>query len=390
MVRVRHFAFLDADERERLFLNPPEPVPADDIALRGVALGATLYSPATRPALAQDIHRLAGRGVTSLVACLEDAVADDELGAAEHNIVAQLRGYHQEFGSQDRPQLFIRIRHPDQIALILDGLGTAVDVLDGFVLPKFTAENGPDYFAALSAFSPAPGRRMLAMPVLEAPSLAHAETRVDALLAARSLLDEHRDQVLAVRIGATDLSATFGLRRSRELLAYDVQVLAQAIGDIVNVFGRRPNAYPISGPVWEHITGDVRMFKPQLREAPFAEHDERHLRAQLIAADLDKLLSEVALDKANGLTGKTVIHPTHVQPVHALLVVSHEEYLDATSILEIGATGGVKASAYGNKMNEAKPHTEWAERTLLRARAFGVSQPEITFVDLLAASLEQG
>ncbi len=81
--------------------------------------------------------------------------------------------------------------------------------------------------------------------------------------------------------------------------------------------------------MWEYFSATERMFKPQLRESPFVGHEERALRAELIAADLDGLIREVALDRANGLTGKTVIHPSHVAAVHALSVVAHEEYADA-------------------------------------------------------------
>ncbi len=74
------------------------------------------------------------------------------------------------------------------------------------------------------------------------------------------------------------------------------------------------------------------------------------------------------LDKANGLTGKTVIHPTHVAAVHALSVVTHEEYCDAGDILGTSTRGGVAASAYGNKMNESKPHAAWARRIMSACR----------------------
>jgi hypothetical protein len=148
-----------------------------------------------------------------------------------------------------------------------------------------------------------------------------------------------------------------------------------------------PEKYSQTGPVWEYFSGGERLFKPLLRESPFIQHDERRLRAQLIAADLDGLIREVVLDRANGLTGKTVIHPSHVAAVHALSVVTHEEYLDAGEVLCTGGGGGVAASPYGNKMNESKPHTAWAHRTMLRARAFGVAREEISFVDLLGASL---
>ena len=47
---------------------------------------------------------------------------------------------------------------------------------------------------------------------------------------------------------------------------------------------------------------------------------------------------------------------------------------------------GAMASSYSNKMNEIKPHRARAERTLLRASAFGVAAPGTTFIDLLEAS----
>jgi citrate lyase beta subunit len=116
---------------------------------------------------------------------------------------------------------------------------------------------------------------------------------------------------------------------------------------------------------------------------------ERRLRAELIANDLDGLIREVALDRANGLSGKSVIHPSHVGPVHALSVVTHEEYADAVDVMSTGAAGGAAASSFGNKMNESKPHTAWAERILVRAQVFGVARESVSFVDLLAAGLQR-
>ena len=76
--------------------------------------------------------------------------------------------------------------------------------------------------------------------------------------------------------------------------------------------------------------------------------------------------------------------------VHALNVVTHEEYCDAADILhEDRSGGGVLRSSYTNKMNEVKPHRAWAERTLRRAEVFGVAREDIGFVELLAASLPQ-
>jgi hypothetical protein len=68
-----------------------------------------------------------------------------------------------------------------------------------------------------------------------------------------------------------------------------------------------------------------------------------------------------------------------------MLVVSKEEFSDATEIL--GISGGAVASSYRNKMNEAKPHAAWARKTLLRAKAFGVSNEKKNFVDFLEVSM---
>ena len=48
-------------------------------------------------------------------------------------------------------------------------------------------------------------------------------------------------------------------------------------------------------------------------------------------------------------------------------------------------TGGVRRSSYRNKMNELKPHRNWAMRVMDRAAVFGVTKEGVDFVDLLTA-----
>ena len=385
---MRHFGFLDDAERARLFhCSPVSFDRTSDPATLAVALGATLYAPATRPALARDVVRQAAIGVTSMVLCLEDGIADEDVPEGERNVVAQLRELHA--GAEEAPLLFIRVRAADQVPRLVAELGDAVEMLSGFVVPKFGEDNGIDYLEAISDASEASGARLLAMPVLESGEIIHQETRREALVGIGRLLDKHRERVLAVRVGATDLCAAYGLRRPRELTIYDVHLVAEVIADIVNVMGRADGSgFVVTGPVWEYFTPGERMFKPQLRTTPFAENQATPLRQELLASALDGLIREVVLDHANGLLGKTVIHPTHVAAVHALSVVSHEDYADASAVLGSGmAGGGVQASAYGNKMLESKPHRSWALRTLQRAEVFGVAAPDVSFVDLLNTSV---
>ena len=119
---MRHFDHLTATAAARLFHLPPQPFTADDDnAVLALALGATLYSPATRPTLMKDLARQRTAGVLSVVVCLEDAIADADVTAAERNAVAQLRDYAAT--EPDGPLLFIRVRAPEQIPAIVAGLG---------------------------------------------------------------------------------------------------------------------------------------------------------------------------------------------------------------------------------------------------------------------------
>ncbi|MEU9357498.1 HpcH/HpaI aldolase/citrate lyase family protein [Streptomyces sp. NPDC048301] len=384
---MRHFGHIPTAVRENLFFREPCEFDAGSSAqVLSAALGATLYSPATRPRLADDVIKQARLGVVSMVLCLEDSIDDAEVVGAEANLVRQFADLGER--AADVPLLFIRVREPEQISDLTRRLGTSVRLLSGFVLPKFTEERGELFLEALTAAEAVSGHRLFAMPVLESPELLHLETRGDTLRGIARTVDKYRDRILALRLGVTDFCSAYGLRRAPDMTAYDVQIVGAVIGDVVNMLGRADGTgFTITGPVWEYFRLQERMFKPQLRRSPFAGQAEE-LRTTLIEHDLDGLLREIELDRANGLLGKTCIHPSHVLPVHALSVVSHEEYSDAQDILrpERGG-GGVLRSAYTNKMNEVKPHRAWAERTLQRAEVFGVAREDVGFVELLAAGV---
>lgn len=380
----RHFRQLQGPDARALFHRQPEPF--DELADREIlamALGATLYVPATRADLTDTIVRRADRGVCSMVIDLEDAVADHEVEFAKLQTVRTL----DELAARPdpSPMLFVRVRDADTVPELLDRLGEGAQVLTGFVFPKFDSSSAPKYLAALAAAEARSQRPLYGMPVLESAALVHRQTRDSELTHIAACLAEHRERILAVRIGATDMCATFGIRRDRDLTIYDVRVIADVIADIVNYLGRADDTgFVITGPVWEYFADHERMFRPLLRTAPFEESDAVPFRSYLVSRDLDGLLREITLDRANGIQGKTVIHPSHVAAVHALSVVTHEEYSDALDILQVEA-GGVAASGYRNKMNEMRPHRSWARNTLTRARVFGVAKKGVSFVDLLSA-----
>jgi citrate lyase beta subunit len=383
---VRHFAYLTDDERERLFAVPPGGVgPATPRGMLALALGATLYSPGTRPSLDGDAARAAAVGATSTVWCLEDAIPHAAVGEAEANVVAALQRLDRRVADGDPaplPLVFVRVRTPEQIRSIAVEAGPALARLTGFSLPKATATSLGPMLEAIAEVGAATGLPLYGMPILETPDLAWRETRAEALTALAAVVDAHREQVLCLRVGGTDLSGLFGLRRDRDTTIWDVAVVRDCLADVVNRF-TRGGEHVVTGAVWEHIPGP-RLFKPQLRQSPFTEQHEGRLRQRMIAGDLDGLMREVALDKANGVLGKTVIHPAHVSVVNALLTVSRTEYDDALEILTARGQGGIAVSGHG-RMNEIGPHALWAELISRRAAVYGVVADEAALVDLLAA-----
>ena len=68
------------------------------------------------------------------------------------------------------------------------------------------------------------------------------------------------------------------------------------------------------------------------------------------------------------------------------MAVTKEEYDDACMILGNQNIGGVLKGTGANKMNETRPHTNWAKKIVNRARAFGVIENEGAYVKLFAVN----
>jgi citrate lyase beta subunit len=363
--------------------------------LLSYALGATLYMPATRKTIYYDIVIKKYPSLTSIVLCLEDSIGDHEVDQAEQNLLNELNKLdhdikNETFSADDLPLLFIRIRDKDQFQRLIMKMKHLLPLLTGIVIPKFDSKTSQDLFKQIDDLNHA-GNHLYVMPILETGRVLHKETRLGELMAIKSLLDQYRENILNIRIGATDFCGLYGIRRNSDTTVYDIAVIRDCIADIVNVFSRAESPYVISGPVWEHFSVTERLLKPQLRQTPFQRRYGKagiSMRSQLLDKNMDGFIHEIMLDITNGLTGKTIIHPTHIRPVQALNVVSYEEYLDAKLIIE-NATGeiGVIKSLFSNKMNEIKPHYYWAQKTLFKSQIYGVSHENCTYIDLLENDL---
>lgn len=389
---MRYFDFLSDEDKEKIFMYEPQSFSRDsDKEILQYALGATLYIPATKSGIAENIISSKIKA-KSIVICLEDAIGDNEIELSEKMLKEHLEKIYlavekNTINYEDLPLIFIRVRNSNQMINIMKDCGGYIRLITGFVFPKFTFSNGIEYFKNLEMLSKEVGKKFYGMPILETEDVMNNETRKESLEKISEILNEYNESVLNIRVGATDFSGMFGIRRGYDITIYDIHVIRDCITDIINKFARAKNNYVISGPVWEYFSSGDRVLKPKLRITPFKEiygNNGVDIRSKLVGKYIDGLIHEVLLDRSNGFIGKTIIHPSHIIPVQSLYVVTHEEYMDALNISQNNdGSIGVFKSAYSNKMNEIKPHANWAKKILQRARIYGVYNNNQDFVSLM-------
>jgi len=357
-----------------------------DRELLQYCLGATMYMPGFKD-FTQKILDNTMPGLTTMVLCFEDACPEERVPEAMENVHHLLATVTDsvENGKLDPdkvPLIFVRIRNIKQFKEFGNKLTKKeVKSLCGVNFPKFNAENGYEYYAYLQELNERFDEILYGMPIIEDPEVAYKETRMPELTGIKKILDKYKPLVLQVRVGGTDFSSVFGVRRGVDYSLYDILTVRECLSDIINVCGRNLD-YVISGPVWEYFRAPKEMMFEELPKHGLEDYLMR--RKPLVNNEIDGLLREVILDKANGFVGRTVIHPSHVKFVNAMMAVTKEEYDDACQIL--GTDGGVIKGSGGNKMNEIKPHTNWAKKTYFRARAFGVIKNESGYVKLFAVN----
>lgn len=324
------------------------------------------------------------RDLTSMVMCFEDAISEDELPAAEHNVLNHLDQIAAAIAVgkleyKDIPLIFLRVRDTAQFISFASRLTTVqAAVLSGFVFPKFYSQNAHLFLDQLRKMNENLGVRLYGMPILEGHAIAYRETRNAELKALKAILDPFKDLILNIRIGGTDFSAIFGVRRGINTSIYDILPVRDVLTDVLNYFNRADASYIVSGPVWEYFLADTQMDIDNAID----ENIHRSLlnRNPILNEAIDGLLREVILDKTNGFVGKTVIHPSHLKYVNAMHAVTLEEYEDACQVL--CADGGAIKSNMENKMNEINPHRSWAQRVVRCAEAFGVIEDESCYLKL--------
>jgi citrate lyase beta subunit len=362
---LKHFSYLSELQSEGFFFKKPSVLTKfSPRNLLQYGVGAALYIPATRNDTADLVISRKYPELCSMVICLEDSIGDHEVEGAEGTVIKQIHSIyesfiHKQITNNEMPLIFIRVRDPEQMLRMGYGLGKAIDCLTGFVFPKFSVNNSTSYLENLFQLIKDTNNILYGMPILETSEVMSKETRMQNLLKIKDHIEEYKDYILNIRIGATDLCGLYGIRRKTDSTIYDISVLRDFIADILNLFGRE---YVISGPVWEHFQTD----------------------SSIQDASVQGLIRETQMDISNGINGKTVIHPTQIKIIQSLLTVSKEDYLDAVSIIEnTHGNIGVIKSEKANKMNEIKPHLKWAQKIVLKSEIYGVYHENYRYKNLL-------
>ena len=239
-------------------------------------LGATMYMPGFKDFTPKILnHSLPG--LTTMVLCFEDACPEEKVSEAMENVHYLLATVTEavesgKLNSDYVPLIFVRVRNLAQFKAFGEKLTKQeVRSLCGINFPKFNAENGYEYFAYLQDLNDRFGEILYGMPIIEDPEVAYKESRMPELLGIRKILDKYKDLVLQVRVGGTDFSSVFGVRRGVDYSLYDIMTVRECLSDIVNVCGRN-NDYVVSGPVWEYFRAPKELMFEQLPKHGFEDY----------------------------------------------------------------------------------------------------------------------
>jgi len=366
------------------FVVPPMEFTKDtEKELLQYCLGGVLYMPGTKNIIDKI---LSGDSPSpSLVMCFEDAIQEEDLGVAEANVLAHLERLsaalkNGEIALEDIPLIFLRVRNVDQFkAFSVRLTSDMASVLTGFNFPKFYSDNAEDYLEELVSTNKRLGVKLYGMPILEGSSIVFLETRNSELEKLKGKMAPYRDLILNIRVGGTDFSSLFGVRRDINTSIYNIVVVRDCLSDILNFFNRDEDGYAVSAVVWEYFLA----YKKEDLNRLLTESGRYSLmkRNDIVNDAVDGLLREIIMDRANGFIGKTIIHPSHLRFVNGMQAVTREEYEDAQQVLN--TSGGVVKSAKANKMNEINPHRSWAKRIAYRAVAYGVVEDERSYLQLI-------
>jgi citrate lyase beta subunit len=287
------------------------------------SLGATLYMPVLHPRVADILHGRVSPPAGSIVLCLEDALAQADVLDG----LSRLERLIDELPETLPVRAFLRPRNRGMARnLCARASGTAID---GIVAPKVMPDTLPEWLAMARETG------LSVMPTLESATFFDP----GQIIAIRDVLDDHASdegRIAAIRIGGNDLLSSMGLRRTRGITSWDgplAWILSMVSSILISA------GHPVAAPVFDVID------------------------------DLETLRREAERDVAAGFVSKTIIHPAQAPVVAEAFRVSADDLESARAILDARAKAVFQV---GGVMCEPATHAAWAERTVSRARFFGM------------------
>jgi len=286
-------------------------------------LGASLYIPSTHKDLLKIANGDKYEELKSMIFCTEDSISDDELSQGLANLKESLPAM-----KATEKLRFIRVRNPSVLQRIL--MISGVENIDGFVLPKVTADNILIYLSLLER------TKFKVMVTLETKEVFDRSEMIK--LRSIMLNERHYSKILALRIGGNDLLNILGVRRPKTMTIYETP-LGGVISDLITIF--KPYGFFLTSPVFEYIKEE-----------------------EVLKKELEK-------DLAHGLIGKTAIHPSQIQLIELAYKISKEDDEMATSLLDSNSLAVFKMH---DSMCELATHFEWAKNISFRKDIYGIKQ----------------
>ncbi|MBO3443380.1 HpcH/HpaI aldolase/citrate lyase family protein [Clostridium sp. CCUG 7971] len=355
---MRYFDYINKNEIDKIFFKKPIEFDNNtEVDILKYALGAFLYVPATQYNMIYKSITGQVRGVRPLAICLEDAIGINGEKEAIYNLKLILENLSSNKirGFKTTPLIFIRIRNVEQLIKIKDIIVENKEVLTGILIPKANANLVEGCIEVLDSTNI---KNLYVIPIIESREFICNETKGESFNKLYNTLLNHKERILNIRIGVTDILGMYSIRRSKYFSIYDNLICSSFITDVINYLNRDELDIPISGGVSELFDMENEEIK-------------------------NKYLKEILLDKFHGLVGKTVIHPNQIPLVQALCTVKYEDYIDAETILSsVGGKFGVNKGACGGRMNEINPHLLWAKKIMILSQIYGVLNEGVEYDEL--------
>ena len=284
-----------------------------------VALGGTLFIPASHKALEAIALEQKYPQLKSLVIDAEDGLSEASLDEALESIEKLLPRI-----KNPQPYIFLRPRNIEVLEKFLQM--RSIEKIVGFVLPKFSLENAKTYMELLK------NTNHFIMPSIEGSELFNA----NELRELRDIILERKERVLAVRFGLEDMLSSLGMRRSCEESVFDLSAPTAVLGNFIAQF--KSVGFGVSGGVYP-------CFK-----------------------DKEGFMKDAKRDLKEGLFSKTIIHPNQIEILNEIYKVSQKEFHEAQAI--INKTEAV--FELNAKMAEKKTMKRHSLMIIKRAKEYGV------------------